>query len=87
MKFIFGWRKSLQTAGMVHFREDDVLDVTKLFKVQWKEGVQIPGQISELPDDFYPKLSTIIADLKEQASKQPEKYQEYDRAKHLAETS
>jgi hypothetical protein len=82
---IYFWvAKELASAGMVHFREDDILDATKLFKVQWKEGVQIPGQISELPGDFYPKLRRFIADLKDQASKQSEKYQEYDRAKQLA---
>lgn len=82
---IYFWvAKELAAAGMVHFREDDILDATKLFKVQWKEGVQIPGQISELPGDFYPKLRRFIGDLKDQASKQSEKYQEYDRAKQLA---
>ena len=55
---VYFWvAKDLAHAGMVHFREDDMLDSTKLFKVQWKEGVQIPGQIIDLPDDFYPKLS------------------------------
>ena len=54
---------------MVHFREDDVLDATKLFKVQWKEGVQIPGQITELPEDFYPKLTQVtLRTLKEEAT-------------------
>jgi hypothetical protein len=82
---VYFWvAKELANAGMVHFREDDILDATKLFKVQWKEGVQIPGQISELSDDFYPKLRRFISDLKDQASKQSEKYQEYDRAKQLA---
>ena len=82
---VYFWvAKELASSGMVHFREDDVLDATKLFKVQWKEGVQIPGQISELSDDFYPKLRRFISDLKDQASKQSEKYQEYDRAKQLA---
>jgi hypothetical protein len=78
--------KELAAVGMVHFREDEALDATKLFKAQWKEGVQIPGQISEVPDDFYPKLRRFIADLKDQASKQSEseKYQEYDRARQLA---
>jgi len=42
------------------------------------------GQISELPEDFYPKLRRFISDLKDQASKQSEKYQEYDRTKQLA---
>ncbi|HLN89709.1 MAG TPA: hypothetical protein VK253_06550 [Candidatus Binatia bacterium] len=82
---IYFWvAKELASAGIVHFREDDVLDATKLFKAQWKEGVQIPGQISELPGDFYPKLRRFIADLKDLAQKQSEKYQEYDRAKQLA---
>jgi hypothetical protein len=82
---VYFWvAKELANAGMVHFREDDILDTTKLFKAQWKEGVQIPGQISELPEDFYPKLRRFIADLKEQASKESEKYQEFDRARQLA---
>jgi len=82
---VYFWvAKELASNGMVHFREDHILDATKLFKVQWKEGVQIPGQISELPGDFYPKLRRFISDLKVQASKQSEKYQEYDRAKQLA---
>ena len=81
---IYFWvAKELAAAGMVHFREDDTLDATKLFKVQWREGVQIPGQISEVPEDFYPKLRRFISDLKEQASSS-EKYQEYDRAKQLS---
>ena len=81
---VYFWvAKELASSGMVHFREDDVLDATKLFKVQWKEGVQIPGQISELPEDFYPKLRRFISDLKDQASK-PEKYQEHFKAKQLA---
>jgi len=84
---VYFWvAKELANAGMVHFREDDILDATKLFKAQWKEGVQIPGQISELPDDFYPKLRRFIADIKLEANKQSEseKYQEYNRAKQLA---
>jgi len=78
--------KELAAAGMVHFREDDILDSTKLFKAQWKEGVQIPGQISELPEEFYPKLRRFLQELKTQAtqSQQPEKFQECDRVKHLA---
>jgi hypothetical protein len=84
---VYVWvAKELANTGMVHFREDDILDATKLFKAQWKEGVQIPGQISELPDDFYPKLRRFISDLKAEAQKQSEseKYQEYNRAKQLA---
>jgi hypothetical protein len=82
---VYFWvARELAVNGIVHFREDETLDATKLFKVQWKEGVQIPGQISELPGDFYPKLRRFVADLREQSQKQSEKYQEYDRAKQLA---
>ena len=82
---VYFWvAKELANSGMVHFREDDVLDATKLFKVQWKEGVQIPGQISELPEDFYPKLRRYLATIKEEISKQPEKINEYEKTKHLA---
>lgn len=84
---VYFWvAKELANSGIVHFREDEVLDSTKLFKAQWKEGVQIPGQISELSDDFYPKLRRFIADIKMEATKQTEseKYQEYNRAKQLA---
>jgi hypothetical protein len=82
---VYFWvAKELANSGMVHFREDDVLDATKLFKVQWKEGVQIPGQISELPEDFYPKLRRYLATIKEEISKQPEKINEYEKTRHLA---
>ena len=81
---VYFWvAKELANAGMVHFREDDLLDSTKLFKVQWREGVQIPGQISELPDDFFPKLRRYLAILKQEAT-QPEKINEYQKAQHLA---
>jgi DNA replication initiation complex subunit (GINS family) len=52
--------------------------------VQWREGVQIPGQISDLPEDFYPKLRRHLSTLKNEISKQPEKINEYERTKHLA---
>ncbi|NLB75817.1 MAG: DNA replication complex GINS family protein [Crenarchaeota archaeon] len=84
---VYFWvAKELAAAGMVHFREDDVLDATRLYKTQWKEGVQIPGQISELQGDFYPKLRRFLKDLREQATKSQlsEKFQEYDRTKQLA---
>jgi hypothetical protein len=84
---IYFWvAKELASEGLVHFREDDILDSTKLYKAQWKEGVQIPGQIGELPEDFYPKLRRFLRDLKDQATQtqQSEKFHEYDRTKQLA---
>jgi hypothetical protein len=76
--------QELAEAGIVHFREDDCLDATKLYKIQWKERVQIAGQISELTEDFYPKLRRYLANIKGEIAKHPEKVQEYEKAKHLA---
>ena len=64
---VYFWvAKELASAGMVHFREDDILDATKLFKVQWKEGVQIPGQISECQMIFTPNSDASSPTLKEE---------------------
>jgi hypothetical protein len=83
---VYYWIASeLSDAGVVHFREEDALDATKLYKVQWKERIQVAGQISELPEDFYPKLRRYLKHLKRNLSKQPEKIQEYQKAKNLAD--
>jgi hypothetical protein len=76
--------KHLAEWGIVHLREDENLDTNKIYKVQWKEGVQIPGQITELPNDFYPKLRRYISCIKEESLRQPEKHLECEKAKHLA---
>jgi len=79
--------QELAASAIAHFREDDGLDATKLYKIQWKERVQIAGQISELPEDFYPKLRRYLENMKEEIAKHSElleKVQEYEKAKHLA---
>jgi DNA replication initiation complex subunit (GINS family) len=75
----------LTEAGIVHFREEDNLDATKLYKVQWKERVQVAGQISELPEHFYPKLRRYLTQSKNEISKHPEKIQDYQKTKYLAD--
>jgi hypothetical protein len=74
----------LAAQGIVHFRESDTLDATLLYKTQWKERVQTAGQISELTEDFYPKLRRHLQTLKNQVSRQPERIVEYEKAKTLA---
>jgi hypothetical protein len=82
---VYYWiAQELAESGIAHFREDDCLDATKLYKVQWKERVQVAGQISELTEDFYPKLRRYLAEVKEDITKQPERVQEYEKAMHLA---
>ena len=82
---VYHWiAQELAESGIAHFREDDSLDATKLYKIQWKERVQIAGQISELNGDFYPKLRRYVASIKAEIAKHPEKAQDYEKAKHLA---
>lgn len=82
---VYYWiAQELAASGIAHFREDDGLDATKLYKIQWKERVQIAGQISELTEDFYPKLRRYLAGIKAEIAKHPEKAQDYEKAKQLA---
>ena len=76
----------LVKAGIAHFREDDELDATKLYKVQWKERVQAAGQIAELSEDFYPRLRRYLSEVKEESTttRQPERVQEYEKANQLS---
>ncbi len=69
--------QELAGARIVHFREDDLIKATSLYKIQWKERVQIAGQISELEEDFYPKLRRYLADIRAEIVKQPEKAQPF----------
>jgi hypothetical protein len=81
---IYYWvAEKLAEAGIMHFREDSRFGATELYKVQWKERVQVAGQISELPEDFYPKLRRYLNDTKKEAT-QLEKMQEYEKSKQLS---
>ncbi len=77
--------EELASVGIVHLREEDSLDATKLYKVQWKERVQVAGQISELPENFYPRLRRYLQQLKAEIGRNPQRIQEYQKAKSLAE--
>jgi hypothetical protein len=82
---VYFWiARELVGSGIAHFREDDALDPTKLYRVQWKERVQIAGQISELTEDFYPRLRRYLSSVKAEIVRHPEKARDYEKAKHLA---
>ncbi|MEM1565879.1 MAG: hypothetical protein QW510_02160 [Candidatus Bathyarchaeia archaeon] len=76
--------RELERFGVVRFRSEELLDSAKLSKIHWKERVQTAGQVSELPRDFYPKLRRLLAGLKDEAAKNPEKMREYEKVKQLA---
>jgi hypothetical protein len=83
---IYFWvAEKLAEAGIVHFREENQFGPSELYKVQWKERVQVAGQISELPEDFYPRLRRYLANLKKEiANGHPEKIQEHEKSSQLA---
>ncbi|MEM4703538.1 MAG: hypothetical protein QXJ02_00490 [Candidatus Bathyarchaeia archaeon] len=72
----------LEKFGIVKIREEENL-VARINKIQWTERVQTAGQISKLPEDFYPKLRRCLAELKKDSAKAPEKLLEYEKARHL----
>jgi hypothetical protein len=74
----------LARSGVVRFHGEDQLDTSKLGKIQWTERVQTAGQVSRLPEGFYPKLRRCLAELREGVANNPEKMREYERADHLA---
>ncbi|MEM3725879.1 MAG: hypothetical protein QXK98_03340 [Candidatus Bathyarchaeia archaeon] len=74
----------LQKFGIVRPRGEELLDASALYKIHWKERAQSTGQLSSLPEDFYPKIRRLLAELKGEIAKQPEKMRDYERVKHLA---
>lgn len=76
--------KELTGLGIAHFRDDYGINATNLYKIQWKERVQIAGQISDLSEYFYPKLRRYLAKIKAEIATTPEKAQDYEKARHLA---
>jgi len=81
---VYYWvAKELVASNVVHFRDEE-LDLTKLYKIQWRERNQIAGQISKLPKEFYPKLRRYLFNYKKELSLYPEKIRDYDKAKDLA---
>jgi hypothetical protein len=83
---VYFWvAQELAKSGIARFRGEEQLDATKLNKIQWTERIQAAGQISRLPEDFYPKLRRCLTELKEEIPKDPEKMREYERVKHLTQ--
>jgi hypothetical protein len=75
--------RELVKSGIARFREEEMLDAVRLYKIQWKERVQTARQISKLPDKFYPKLRRCLKELREEAAKKPEKMREYEKVTQL----
>jgi HEPN domain-containing protein len=77
--------QELEKNGIARFHEKEKVDVIRLNKIQWTERIQIPGQISRLPDDFYPKTRRLLKELKNEIGRDPEKIRDYEKVKHLSQ--
>lgn len=75
----------LEKFGIAHVREEEQVDAAKLNKIQWTERIQSPGQISRLPESFYPEVRRYLTKLKAEIVRDPEKMREYERVRQLAQ--
>jgi hypothetical protein len=75
----------LEKFGIAHLREEEQVDAARLNKIQWTERIQSPGQISKLPENFYPKVRRYLTKLKAEIVRDPEKMREYERVRQLAQ--
>lgn len=75
--------QELEKEGIVNIRER-TLDATKLYRTQWTERIQALGQLSSLPEDFYPRLRRMIENLKVSSKTSPEKLREYEYVQNLS---
>lgn len=76
--------RELEKDKIVKIKEDG-LDAAKMYKIQWTERIQALGQLSALPENFYPKVRRVISDLKQASKMSPEKLREYEYVQNLAQ--
>lgn len=69
--------QELEKAGVARLREEELLDMVKLYKIHWKERVQPVKRVSSLPQEFYPKLRRYLTNLKREAARDAEKMGQY----------
>lgn len=76
--------EKLAKAGIVRFHIEDVLNVVKLQKTNWKERVQPSNRVAPLSDDFYPKLRRYLSQLTEASNNNSEKLKEHEKSMGIA---
>jgi len=75
--------RELEKEGLINIRGRP-LDATTLYRTQWTERIQALGQLSSLPEDFYPRLRRMIEDLRVSSKTSPEKLREYEYVQNLS---
>lgn len=74
--------RELEKDKLVKIKEDG-FDAAKIYKIQWTERIQALGQLSTLPENFYPKVRRFINELKLSSKMNPEKLREYEHVQNL----
>ena len=74
----------LVRGGFAKYREEDVLDVTKLSKTHWKETIPASTQLPSLQADFYCMLRRLLTRLKVEGNQDTSKLREYEKADNLS---
>jgi len=74
--------RELERDKLVRIKESG-FDAAKIYKIQWTERIQALGQLSTIPEDFYPKIRRVIADLRQSSRTSPEKLREYEHILNL----
>jgi hypothetical protein len=74
----------LVNAGFAKYRDDDVLDLTKLSKTHWKETIPSSTQLPSLQAGFYCMLRRFLARLKTEGKQDTSKLREYEKADNLS---
>jgi len=77
--------KQLEKAGVMRFPEEEMLDVTRLIRIQYHERIQSVSQVSSLPEMFYPKLRYLLGELKVSSRNSVEKMREHEKVKWLSQ--
>jgi hypothetical protein len=72
--------EELKAAGVIRFREEDLLNVVKLHKMNWKERVQPTNRLSSLPVNFYPQLRRCLVDLEKTSKSDSKRLREYEKS-------
>jgi hypothetical protein len=75
--------QQLEQAGICRRREE-TLTASRLYPILHRERIQAVGNLSSLPEDFYPRLRSVLATLKSEFKSSPKKMREYEYVQQIS---
>lgn len=73
----------LEKVGIVRIKEE-TLTAARLYPILHRERIQPIGNLSSLPEDFYPRLRRVIKTLEGLSKSTPETMREYEYVQNLS---